>query len=103
MGNPEAELKETEGQEKSVEPLPTAQPDKARGPQLGEVLEFMRLTDENITQYREYESSRLVFQITFTLMYVGFALVLLLAALWIGIALANRFVDPIRIGRDHAR
>ncbi len=61
-----------------------------------EVLEFMRLTDENITQYREYESSRLVFQITFTLMYVGFALILLLAAVWIGIALANRFVDPIR-------
>jgi two-component system nitrogen regulation sensor histidine kinase NtrY len=61
-----------------------------------EVLEFMRLTDDNITQYREYESSRLVFQITFTIMYIGFALVLLLAALWIGIALANRFVDPIR-------
>jgi two-component system nitrogen regulation sensor histidine kinase NtrY len=61
-----------------------------------EVLEFMQLTDENVTQYREYESSRLVFQITFTLMYVGLALVLLLAAVWIGIALANRFVDPIR-------
>src|SRR5690606_3924358 len=61
-----------------------------------EVLEFMRLTDENVTEYREYESSRLVFQITFTIMYVGLALVLLLAALWIGIALANRFVDPIR-------
>ena len=60
------------------------------------VLEFMRLTDDNITAYREYASNRLVFQITFTLMYVGFALVLLLAALWIGIALANRFVDPIR-------
>ena len=29
-------------------------------------------------------------------MYLGLALVLLLAALWIGIALANRFVDPIR-------
>ncbi|MFL5349890.1 MAG: MarR family winged helix-turn-helix transcriptional regulator [Hyalangium sp.] len=27
----------------SVEPAPTAQPEKARGPQLGEVLEFMRL------------------------------------------------------------
>lgn len=61
-----------------------------------EVLEFMRLTDENITEYRSYESNRLVFQITFTLMYVGLALVLLLAAVWIGIALANRFVDPIR-------
>ena len=61
-----------------------------------EVLEFMRLTDDNITEYREYESNRLVFQITFTIMYIGFALVLLLAALWIGIAIANRFVDPIR-------
>ncbi len=61
-----------------------------------EVLEFTRLTDQNITEYRNYESNRLVFQITFTLMYVGLALVLLLAAVWIGIALANRFVDPIR-------
>lgn len=61
-----------------------------------EVLEYMRLTDENITEYREYASNRLVFQITFTIMYVGLAVVLLLAALWVGIALANRFVDPIR-------
>ncbi len=61
-----------------------------------EVLEFMRLTDENVTEYRQYESNRLVFQITFTIMYLGLALVLLLAALWVGIALANRFVDPIR-------
>jgi two-component system nitrogen regulation sensor histidine kinase NtrY len=61
-----------------------------------EVLEYMRLTDENITEYRQYASNRLVFQITFTIMYVGLAVVLLLAALWIGIALANRFVDPIR-------
>jgi len=61
-----------------------------------EVLEFMRLTDDNITEYRQYASNRLVFQITFTIMYLGFAVVLLLAALWIGIALANRFLDPIR-------
>jgi two-component system nitrogen regulation sensor histidine kinase NtrY len=61
-----------------------------------EVLEYMQLTDENVTEYRNYASNRLVFQITFTIMYVGLAVVLLLAALWIGIALANRFVDPIR-------
>jgi len=61
-----------------------------------EVLEYMQLTDQNITEYREYASNRLVFQITFTIMYIGLAVVLLLAALWIGIALANRFVDPIR-------
>ncbi|WP_449395715.1 HAMP domain-containing protein [Devosia riboflavina] len=61
-----------------------------------EVLQYMRLTDDNITEYRQYASNRLVFQITFTIMYVGLVVVLLLAALWIGIALANRFVDPIR-------
>lgn len=61
-----------------------------------EVLEYMHLTDENITQYRKYASNRLVFQITFAILYVGVALVVLLAALWIGIALANRFVTPIR-------
>lgn len=61
-----------------------------------EVLQYMQLTDENISEYQEYASNRLVFQITFTIMYVGLAVVLLLAALWVGIALANRFVDPIR-------
>lgn len=61
-----------------------------------QVLEYVRLTDENITEYRLYDSNRLVFQITFTLMYVGVAFVFLLAALWIGIALANGLVDPIR-------
>ncbi len=61
-----------------------------------EVLEYIKLTDENISEYRLYASKRLVFQLTFALMYVGLALVLLLAALWIGMALANRFVDPIR-------
>jgi two-component system nitrogen regulation sensor histidine kinase NtrY len=61
-----------------------------------EVLQYLRLTDENLSEYRQYASNRLVFQITFTLMYVGLALVLLLAALWLGIAFANRFVAPIR-------
>ncbi len=61
-----------------------------------EVLEYMRLADQTITEYRQYASNRLVFQLTFAIMYVGVAVVLLLAALWIGIALANRFVAPIR-------
>ncbi len=61
-----------------------------------EVLEYVRLADQTITEYRQYASSRLVFQLTFAIMYIGVAFVLLLAALWIGIALANRFVSPIR-------
>ena len=61
-----------------------------------EVLEYMRLADQAITEYRQYASNRWVFQVTFGLMYIGVAFVMLLAALWIGIALANRFVAPIR-------
>ena len=61
-----------------------------------EVLQYTRLTDENITEYRLYDSNRLVFQITYALMYLGVAFVFLLAALWIGIALANGLTDPIR-------
>ena len=61
-----------------------------------DVLEYMKLTDQNISEYRVYASNRVVFQLTFGLMYLGLALVLLLAALWIGMALAGRFVDPIR-------
>ncbi len=60
------------------------------------VIEYMKLTDQNISEYRLYASNRLVFQITYGIMYLGLALVLLLAALWIGMALANRFIDPIR-------
>ncbi|WP_051332179.1 sensor histidine kinase NtrY-like [Cucumibacter marinus] len=61
-----------------------------------EVLEYMRLTDRNVSAYREYESSRLVFQLTFAILYFGLAVILLLAAVWVGIAIANRLVAPIR-------
>lgn len=61
-----------------------------------QVLEYMRIAEQNVSDYREYESNRLVFQITFAFMYVGLAFVVLLAAVWLGIALANRLVTPIR-------
>ncbi|MCB1516031.1 MAG: HAMP domain-containing protein, partial [Hyphomicrobiaceae bacterium] len=61
-----------------------------------EVLEYVKLTEENISDYRTYESNRLVFQLTFGLMYAGLAVILVLAAVWLGMAMANRFVDPIR-------
>lgn len=61
-----------------------------------EVLEFVKLTESNISDYRIYESNRVVFQVTFGLMYLGLAVILLLAAVWLGMAMANRFIDPIR-------
>jgi DNA-binding MarR family transcriptional regulator len=42
-GDTEAELKETVDMDEQEAPALTEQPEKARGPQLGEVLEFMRL------------------------------------------------------------
>ncbi|MGJ8528297.1 ATP-binding protein [Maritalea sp.] len=61
-----------------------------------QVLEYMRLAEQNVLEYSEYESNRLVFQVTFAFMYVGLAFVVLLAAVWLGIALANGLVTPIR-------
>lgn len=61
-----------------------------------QVVEYMRLVQQNVTEYSQYESNRLVFQITFAFMYVGLAFVVLLAAVWLGIALANGLVTPIR-------
>jgi DNA-binding MarR family transcriptional regulator len=43
MGDLEAELKEPVDEHEQERPVPTDLPEKARGPQLGEVLEFMRL------------------------------------------------------------
>jgi len=43
MGNVEAELKDTGDMQEHEGSTPPEQPEKARGPQLGEVLEFMRL------------------------------------------------------------
>jgi MarR family transcriptional regulator, organic hydroperoxide resistance regulator len=43
MGDLEAELKETVEEQEQEGLPPTEQPEKPRGPQLGEVLEFMRL------------------------------------------------------------
>ncbi len=67
----------------------------ARGVE-AEVLEYMRLTEQNVNEYREYESNRLVFQITFAIMYIGLAIVVLLAAVWGGWHLFGKSV-----GRPH--
>ena len=60
------------------------------------VVRSMQLIAENATEYKALEATRFGVQVAFGLLYLGIALVVLLSAIWIGIAFANRLVSPIR-------
>lgn len=57
----------------------------------------MRMMEENATEYKSMEAGRFSLQIAFAILYVGFALIVLLAAIWTAIAVADRIVRPIRL------
>lgn len=59
------------------------------------VLDHLAETRAAIDEYESLESRRIQFQVTFALIYVIFALIMLLAAIWLGLWAANRIVDPI--------
>ncbi len=61
-----------------------------------QVLAQIRETQTSIAEYANLESRRLGVQIAFALMYTVIALIVLLSAVWIGFAFANRLVAPIR-------
>ena len=60
------------------------------------VLEAIAETNRNSTEYSELERNRIPFQIAFALLYLGVCVVVLLAAMWMGISVARRIVTPIR-------
>ena len=57
---------------------------------------YMRLVEQGSEEYNALTSRRPRIQATFALLYVLLSLSLLLAAIWIGLAFANRLVAPIR-------
>src|SRR5680860_780498 len=59
------------------------------------VLQQLRATRANVTEYQLLEQRRAGVQVAFGLMYVAIALTLLLSAIWIGMWFANRLVAPI--------
>ena len=59
------------------------------------MLEHLAETRAAVDEYESLESRRIQFQVTFALIYVIFALIMLLAAIWLGLWAANRIVDPI--------
>lgn len=67
------------------------------------VLRQVALATENIQQYSALESTRFGIQLAFGILYLGVALVVLLAAIWLGISFANRLVAPIRRLIDAAK
>ncbi|KQV42490.1 MULTISPECIES: PAS domain-containing sensor histidine kinase [unclassified Rhizobium] len=61
------------------------------------VMASMRLMEENAAEYRNLEAGRTSLQVAFGVLYLGFALIVLLAAIWTAIAVADRIVRPIRL------
>ncbi len=61
------------------------------------VMAAMRLMEENSAEYKAMEAGRTTLQVAFAVLYIGFALIVLLAAIWAAIAVADRIVRPIRL------
>jgi two-component system nitrogen regulation sensor histidine kinase NtrY len=59
------------------------------------VLNHMTRLSAAVSDYQALESRRSGIQITFTLLYVTVALMLLFAAVWMGLVFANRIIRPI--------
>ncbi|GHC62929.1 sensor histidine kinase NtrY-like [Limoniibacter endophyticus] len=68
-----------------------------------EVIRARQIVASNTDEYRGMEANRRQVQLAFALLYLGLALIIVLAAIWTGIALADRLVRPIRqlIGAAH--
>jgi len=61
-----------------------------------EVIRARQIVTANTDAYRGLEANRRPTQIAFALLYLGVTLVIVLAAIWTGIAVADRLVRPIR-------
>ena len=68
-----------------------------------EVLRQIAMAANNVNDYRALELTRFGIQLAFGILYLGVALVVLLAAIWLGISFANRLVAPIRRLIDAAK
>ncbi len=61
-----------------------------------EVIKARQIVRANADEYRGLEATRPTTQIAFALLYLGLTLIVVLAAIWTGIAVADRLVRPIR-------
>lgn len=61
------------------------------------VLSAANLMEANASEYRVMDEGKVTTQIAYGVIFLGFALVVLLAAIWAAIAVADRIVRPIRL------
>ena len=61
-----------------------------------EVIRARQIVTANADEYRDLGANRRVTQIAFGLLYLGLTLIVVLSAIWTGIAVADRLVRPIR-------
>lgn len=61
-----------------------------------EVIRAKQLMEEATAEYNALDEGRSNLQIAFGVLFTGFALILLLSAIWMAIAVADRLVRPIR-------
>ena len=61
-----------------------------------EVIRARQIVTANTNEYRGLEANRRTTQIAFGLLYLGLTLIIVLSAIWTGIAVADRLVRPIR-------
>ena len=61
-----------------------------------EVIRARQLVRSNAGDYRDLEGNRTATQIAFAVLYLGLTLIVVLSAIWTGIAVADRLVRPIR-------
>jgi two-component system nitrogen regulation sensor histidine kinase NtrY len=59
------------------------------------VLDHLERTSRAVAEYKELEGSRFSLEVTFSAIFVVVALLLLLAAVWVGLTLATRLARPI--------
>jgi two-component system nitrogen regulation sensor histidine kinase NtrY len=64
---------------------------------------YLAMTNDTVAQYRVLEASRFSVQLAFGMLFLGITVVVLLSAVWLGIAFANRLVAPIRRLIDAAK
>jgi len=61
-----------------------------------QIMSYLQTTSNSAVAFQTMETMRFGIQLAFGLLYIGIASALLLSAIWLGIALANRLVAPIR-------
>lgn len=61
-----------------------------------DVIKARGLMEDANSEYNNLEEGRSTLQIAFGVLFIGFALILLLSAIWMAIAVADRLVRPIR-------